>query len=331
MATESSRRYSLRDKRNNIHYLKSGELFYPAAALGIVQDTVTNNQRLLSKGIDHIISTLVGPDGKTVFLGEQAERPCIYVWDTSFNPPILIKTIRQCLRAGVETMALSPSGRYLLAACIDEQRTFVIYDLKADYALTYCDWLGSDELCAVDFNTGMPLDTIKIFGSLINTFWVAEDTFVLTGDGVAQIYVDTGDNYEKHQFEVAKSPSSYLLCAAVCPNGDVVCGTSAGEFLVWRKSIKEESSKLCNPKLHSGPLDAIAVCYTEFERYVLTGGKDCRLVFLDEDYKIKMNFDIYSIVPYCLDGQIRAIAVNPMKKTIALGLICGEIYELTYK
>jgi WD40 repeat protein len=331
MATASSRVISTRDKRNNLHYLKSGELFYPAAALGVVHDTTTNTQKLLCKGMDDIISTLVSHDGKRVFLGEHAERPNIYVWDTTFNSPILIKTIKQCLKSGVETMALSPSGRFLLAACMDEQRTFVIYDLSNDYTLIYCDWLGNDEVCVLDFNTGMPAEKVKIFGSLIITFWITDEKFVLTGVGAAQIFNDTGETYEKHQLDFGNATSSQVLCAAVCPNGDIVCGTSAGEFLVWRPGAKEEGSKLSNPKLHSGPLDAIAVHSTDYEKFVLTGGKDCRLVFLDEDYKVKINFDIYSLIPYCLDGHIRAITTNPAKKTIALGLICGEIYELSYK
>lgn len=281
--------------------------------------------------MDDIISTLVSHDGKKVFLGEHAERPSIYVWETTFNPPILIKTIKQCLKSGVETMALSPSGRFLLAACMDEQRTFVIYDLFNDYTLLYCDWLGNDEVCVLDFNTGMPAEKVKIFGSLIIAFWISEEKFVLTGVGAAQVFTDTGETYEKTQIEFGKSTSSHLLCAAVCPNGDVVCGSSSGEFLVWRPGANEDNSSLSNPKLHTGPLDAIAVLSTEYQKFVLTGGWDCRIVFLDEDYKVKMNFDIYSLVPYCLDGQVRAIAANPTTKSIAFGLICGEIYEFNYR
>lgn len=283
------------------------------------------------KGYDHIISVLVGHNGKLVYLGEQAERPSIYVWETSFDPPILIKTIKQCLKTGIETMALSPSGRYLLATCIDEEVTFTIYDSLNNYALIYCDWLGSSEMCHIDFNTGMPVEKVKIFGTLIHAFWISEQSFIIAGTGEPTIFIDNGESYDRKQFEVSKDDTSIILCAAVIPNGDIVCGTSAGEFLVYRDEAADKGKALSKPKLHSGPLDAICHHNKEYENYVLTGGKDCRFIFLDEDYNIKMSFDIYSLIPYCLDGQIRAITSCVGKKAIALGLICGEIYELTYR
>lgn len=314
-----------------MHYLKSGELVYPAAAMGIVHNPILNTQKFLNAGYEHIISTLVSPSGTVVFLGEQTERPCIYVWDCSFDPPILLKTIKQCLKDGVEMMAMSPSGRYLLAACIDEQRTYTIYDLYHDYALLYCDWLGNDEVCEIDFVTGLPKNKVKIYGSLVITLWLSDERLIVTGSSTANLLTEKGDTYVKLEIPLEKSPSSIILCAAVCPNGDVVFGTSAGEFLVWRESSRDQGTSLCSPKLHGCPIDALEILATGNSFFVIVGGKECKLTFLDEEYKVKMNFDIYSKIPNCLDGQIRAIASKHDQKSFAIGLISGEIYEITYK
>ena len=65
---------------------------------------------------------------------------------------------------------------------------------------------------------------------------------------------------------------------------------------------------------------------------LLTGGKDCviRVIDYNEDYKVKMNFDIYSLLKSPLDSHIRAIAVHEEKSIIAVGLLSGDIYEFDY-
>ena len=56
-----------------------------------------------------------------------------------------------------------------------------------------------------------------------------------------------------------------------------------------------------------------------------------KVIDCSDDYNVKIKLDIYSKISDCLDGQIRAIATFPQKNTIAVGLICGEIYEISFK
>jgi WD40 repeat protein len=54
------------------------------------------------------------------------------------------------------------------------------------------------------------------------------------------------------------------------------------------------------------------------------------VIDFNEDYKIKMNFDIYSHLKAPLDSHIRAITVHEEKNLIAVGLMSGDIYEFDY-
>ena len=56
--------------RNNLKYLKNGNIVYNAAALGIVLDIPTNTQRFFNLHTDDITALDVHPDGVMVATGE---------------------------------------------------------------------------------------------------------------------------------------------------------------------------------------------------------------------------------------------------------------------
>jgi hypothetical protein len=63
----------------------------------------------------------------------------------------------------------------------------------------------------------------------------------------------------------------------------------------------------------------------------MTSGRDSKINKFDLDFKLIGSFDFYGVVPDCLDGHIRSIAFNEDKKRMAIGLLCGEIYEMNMK
>ena len=55
-----------------------------------------------------------------------------------------------------------------------------------------------------------------------------------------------------------------------------------------------------------------------------------KVIDFADDYKVKMNFDIYSMMKSPLDSHIRAIATHDEKNLISVGLMSGDIYEFDY-
>ena len=62
--------YRAKDCRNNVRYLRNGNIAYHAAALGIVLDIAANKQRFFDKHIDDITAFEMHPDGIKVATGE---------------------------------------------------------------------------------------------------------------------------------------------------------------------------------------------------------------------------------------------------------------------
>lgn len=59
-----------RDCRNNIRFLKNGNIVYHAAAVGIVLDQNNNTQKFFNKHTDDITAFDLHPDDETVATGE---------------------------------------------------------------------------------------------------------------------------------------------------------------------------------------------------------------------------------------------------------------------
>eukprot|EP01017_Pseudomicrothorax_dubius_P042573 TRINITY_DN6973_c0_g1_i5.p1 TRINITY_DN6973_c0_g1~~TRINITY_DN6973_c0_g1_i5.p1 ORF type:complete len:396 (-),score=106.64 TRINITY_DN6973_c0_g1_i5:60-1247(-) len=74
--------YRTKDCRNNLRYLRNGNIVYNAAALGIVMDVHTNTQRFFDKHADDVTAIDLHPDGEHVATGELGPKPTIYVWST---------------------------------------------------------------------------------------------------------------------------------------------------------------------------------------------------------------------------------------------------------
>jgi WD40 repeat protein len=231
---------SIRDKRNNLHYLKNGDLVYHAASLGIVHSPSTNKQKFFDQHKDDCISVAVHPNGETVATGELHARPAIYIWDS--NTMALLSTTKQGLSKGVDHLAFSPSGSMLMASIMDEYRSILIFVSQVP---------NKYEMSVI-----YPGTKDSYFGLI----WVNEQNFVSVGPKHYCFWaLEEGDDNDTHSqlmgnFEKA---SDLLTCAAVCPNGDVVCGTSVGELQVWKKNRLVKV--LNNPPLHEGALDAVKV------------------------------------------------------------------------
>lgn len=77
----SSSSYRGYDCRDNVFCLKSGEIVYHVAALGIVLNTEQNLQRFYNGHTDDILCLAVSPDMTLVATGQIGRDPPVHVWD----------------------------------------------------------------------------------------------------------------------------------------------------------------------------------------------------------------------------------------------------------
>jgi hypothetical protein len=168
--------------------------------------------------------------------GELYTRPAIHLWDS--NTMMLLSSIKQGLSRGVDHLAFSPSGTMLLASTMDDFHSIIIFVSQSPnkYDMSVIYPVGKDT-----------------YTSLI---WVNDSDFVSVGSGHFN-YWELGDEDSHNQltakFDDGKGPQ--ITCAAVCPNGDVVCGTSTGDLLVWKKQIWVKTLTA----VHEGSLDALKI------------------------------------------------------------------------
>lgn len=296
-----------RDKRNNLKYLESGEVLYHTAAVGVAHTPISNKQRhFITENYD-IISILLSADAKTLYLGQEQPRPFITVWDTKTGN--LIRQVSKGLTTGVDNISISVDGNILAATCIDREHTLALYNIQNDYELIQILKSGPNSL-------------------ILDLEWVTSRNWVLVGLNFFR-YFSLGDEDIEWNDGVFKDCSNVLVCAVRGFTGDLICGSSSGEFQVWRGNQLEKQPQ----KLHKGPLDAIEIFRDEKDyqgQVVLTGGKDGKINILNSEYGLVYTVDINLIIPDCLDSHIKSLAISPMNRRMAIGLNSGEIYEFYY-
>lgn len=114
--------------RNNVYYLKSGEIVYFVAAAAIVYDPVKKSQRHFIEHTDDIISLCLHPDEQTVATGEIGSNPVVYVWDC--NTLSITSVLTGHHKAGITTLDFSTSGNLLGTVDLAENSTFCVYDWR---------------------------------------------------------------------------------------------------------------------------------------------------------------------------------------------------------
>lgn len=119
--------YRSRDCKNNLSYLKDGNVIYHAAALGIVLDKTDNIQHFFNLHNDDILSIAFHPNGILVATGEIGPKPPIYLWNSSTCTKTAM--FKGKLEKGIRSLAFSPSGDYLAAIDMSDTHNIGIFDL----------------------------------------------------------------------------------------------------------------------------------------------------------------------------------------------------------
>ena len=137
--------YRTSDCQQNLRYNANGEAVYMTAALGVVMNTDTCEQKFfggkkvkmshrndgddLDYHRDDIISIDISTDRKTVVTGETGAKPKVCVWNAETGEPIMHYELAAGSR-GISAISISPCGRYVATADLHNDHRVTVYNIQ---------------------------------------------------------------------------------------------------------------------------------------------------------------------------------------------------------
>ncbi|EAR94225.2 HELP domain protein (macronuclear) [Tetrahymena thermophila SB210] len=301
--------YRAKDCRDNIRYLKSGNIVYNAAALGIVMDITSNTQRFFNLHTDDITAIDVHPDSIRVATGQIGAKPSIYVWDSNTLLPLC--HFKGNLKNGISALSFSPSGDKLVAIAIDTNHELAIFDINAKSKTGGVQILL--EKSGPDVITGAK--------------WRNENEFATVGVKHFKLWALSASSIKgtKGSWDSKFTGSTTILTVNILGD-DYLCGGSDGFLQVFK------GSSLTNyKKVHDKGIDSVFVQ----GGMIFTGGRDYKVLVLDKTLNVitKVALDevlkgpnIPSLCP-----EVRSISLSSDSKNMIIGTYASEIYELNTK
>ena len=124
--------YRCHDTRNNLKYTNNGDFVYHTAAVGIVYNKDTHTQLIYNEHFDDITALAIHPNKKYVATGEVGPYPLISIWDVETCKALV--HIREPLQKGINHLAFSRDGKYLVATAADDDHNIAVFDWKKGQA-----------------------------------------------------------------------------------------------------------------------------------------------------------------------------------------------------
>lgn len=292
--------YRSNDCRNNVKYLKSGQIVYHAAALGIVLDPTTNKQRFFNLHNEDITCLAGHPDGVLVATGEIGSKAWIYVWDS--NTMQKVCEFKKPLTKGVTALTFNASGDKLVAACINDFKTIAIFDVKIPNGVLLAQAKGGNEI-------------------ILEISFQNDSDFVEVGPKHLRFWNFYNQAINSKLATIPNTVSKILLTCKY-NNDDCLVGDLAGNLQVWKEGIMVNYSKL-----HDGGLEVLVTQ----GGYVLTGGKDCLVKILDKNYIPLVVYIADQNIKLSVNPSIRSLCFSSDLKCILIGTLGSEIYEIQTK
>ena len=304
--------YRAKDSRNNIFLNQNRddgtELFYFAAALGIGLETESNTQKFLFGHKDDVISMDYHPERNLIVTGELGPKPRIIIHDASTYKTIC--QLRQGVTKGVSIIKFSPSGQRLAAVCINDDNSIGIFE----------DSKGNGEWQMLSINKG---DRKKI----TCLEWVKEDQLLTLGKRHARSWTLKNGTLKGSSTSTSKSCDFVVGSGRLDNNGNVTIlgGAANGELQLWKGGGLKTAMKI-----HSRALDAI-FCGENEMNVVITGGRDCKINFLDRDtLKVIGYLNLNQLITETsVSNKVRALQLDSQNSNLYIGTYSSEIWSLT--
>ncbi|XP_039443776.1 echinoderm microtubule-associated protein-like 2 isoform X1 [Culex pipiens pallens] len=267
--------YRGKDCRSNLHQLPTGEMVYFVAAVVILYNMDEQSQRHYVGHTDDVKSLAVHPNKLLVATGQCGGHdghdtlPHIRVWNSVSLATLNVIGMGDFTGA-INCLSFSRADSGTILAAIDD---------SPDKIISIWDWqkkengrritetkCSVDTIVAVEFH---PLDKGQIItiGKNHIAFWSLDQ------NGMLYKRMGVFENREKPK---------YVTAITFTPAGDIVTGDSSGNIAIWSRGTNVISRFL--KKIHEGSI--FSICSLRNGGFV-SGGKDGRLVLLDESMRMK--------------------------------------------
>ncbi|CAF3682759.1 unnamed protein product [Rotaria sp. Silwood1] len=299
------------DCRDNVFCLKTGEIVYHVAALGIVLNTEQNLQRFYNFHTDDILCLAVSPDMSLVATGQIGRDPPVHVWD-----PITMQTssiLKGQHYRGISAVGFSKNGKCLASVGLDDYRTIVIWD-----------WKKGDKLVSQRGHND------KIFCLRWNPH--DDDRFVTVGVKHIKFWTKAGGGMTSKQGVFGKAAGKQgkqnQMCVVFGKTADI-CITGGGDGCIYIWTATTLTKKVDDA--HQGPLFAITAVQ---DKGYVTGGKDGKVILWDPEFQKRIK--TYELTKANLTSDSRgtlteeptAVRAVSLTRRIIVGTRGGEICEI---
>ena len=315
--------YRCHDTRNNLRYTSDGEFVYHTAAVGIVYNKEEHHQRFFNEHFDDITALAIHPNRKIVATGEIGPYPLISIWDTEENKALV--RIREPLTKGINHLAFSRDGKYLVATAADDCHNVAVFDWEKGAAEDISN-ITNARLRVKKGQAQCKGPTVGTCeGGRANILGVC---FNKTGDTIAMccvkevnfITVQPGKLKKKKATGLKGENLTSIMCCGYL-NNTLLCGTIKGRLLVCAGTQFTKTLKA-----HTDSLNSIFI--RENDTGFITGGSDGNVLTWDTKYSITNRFSIKTEEIHSLCPRVRSIDEDS-NGNILLGTRGGEIIEVS--
>ncbi|XP_069172867.1 echinoderm microtubule-associated protein-like 5 isoform X2 [Procambarus clarkii] len=246
--------------RNNAHWLKTRQVVYHVAAIGVVCEPTTGAQRHYLHHTDDILCLAVHPEGTLVASGQIGRETTVHVWDTEDMG--VVSLLQSGHTRGVVNVNFSQDGERVASVGLDDYHTVVVWNWRKGYKLASARG-HSDKVFGVKFSPSNN-NHLVTHGVKHIKFWSQ------AGGGLTYRQVVLGQKFRQ----------TTVLCSAVGGGEGAsewwLLGLSSGTVLVVRDAKVERTVKA-----HKLPIYTILVT----QKNVWTAGQGGYVCKWDSEMK----------------------------------------------
>ena len=314
--------YRCHDTRNNLRYTADGEIVYHTAAIGIVYNKDEHKQRFYNEHFDDITALAIHPDRNIVATGEMGPYPLISIWNIETNEALV--HIREPLTKGINHLAFSKDGKYLVATAADDAHNVAVFDWEKGVA---------EDLSTIqDHRLRTKKNQAQCKGPVVGTCEGgranilgvcfnkdATNIALACVKEVNIITVSKGKMKKKKATGLKGDNLTSIMCCGYLGN-NLLCGTMKGKLLVCAGTQFTKTIKA-----HTSSMNSLFI--RENDNGFITGGSDGMVITWNKKYAKVSTISIKSEEIRSLCPRVRSIDED-VNGNILIGTRGGEILEI---